>query len=136
MVRHVNLRQPGEDEGVLPTKNEEDGLMTIARVWRGATTAEDAEAYVAYLERTGLKGYRETPGNLGAYLLWRLVEGRAEFLTLSFWESRDAIKGFAGEDIDRAVFYPEDDQYLIERELTVSHYEAVGDSPDLSWPRR
>ena len=50
---------------------------------------------------------------------------RAEFLTPSLWESRDAIKGFAGGDIDRAVFYPEDDRFLIDRELTLTHFEAV-----------
>jgi heme-degrading monooxygenase HmoA len=98
----------------------------IARIWRGATRAEDGEAYVAYIEETGLKEYRDTPGNVGAYLLWRVVDELAEFLALSFWESRDAIRGFAGEDIERAVFYPEDDRYLIERELTVSHYEVAG----------
>ncbi len=98
----------------------------IARLWRGATRAADAEAYVRYLEGTGLKDYRETPGNLGAFVLWRVVGDRAEFLTLSLWESREAIKGFAGDDIDRAVFYPEDDRFLIDRDLTVTHFEAVG----------
>jgi heme-degrading monooxygenase HmoA len=97
----------------------------IARIWRGATRDEDAEAYVEYLRHTGLKGYRETPGNLGAWVLWHTVEGRAEFVTLSFWESREAVRGFAGDDIDRAVFYPEDDRYLVDRELTVRHYEVV-----------
>jgi hypothetical protein len=42
------------------------------------------------------------------------------------WESRAAIEGFAGQDISRAVFYPEDDRYLIDRDLTVSHYEVAG----------
>ena len=51
---------------------------------------------------------------------------RAEIVTVSMWESRSAIEGFAGQDIDQAVFYPEDDRYLIERDLTVSHYEVAG----------
>jgi heme-degrading monooxygenase HmoA len=96
----------------------------IARLWRGSTRDVDAEAYVEYLRNTGLKEYRETPGNLGAWVLWRIVDGRAEFLTLSLWESRDAVRRFAGDDIDRAVFYPEDDRYLVDRGLTVSHYEV------------
>lgn len=98
--------------------------MTIARIWRGATRGRDAEAYVEYLRGTGLKEYRETPGNQGAWVLWRVVGGRAEFVTLSFWESREAIRGFAGDDVDQAVFYPEDDRYLIERGETVDHYEV------------
>jgi heme-degrading monooxygenase HmoA len=100
----------------------------IARIWRGATRKTDASAYVDYLRDTGLREYRATPGNRGAWILWREVgEERAEFLTLSFWESRDAIRGFAGDEIDRAVFYPEDDRFLVERELTVEHYTVVGE---------
>jgi hypothetical protein len=45
---------------------------------------------------------------------------------MSLWESRAAIEAFAGQDIDKAVFYPDDEQFLIERDLTVQHYEAAG----------
>jgi heme-degrading monooxygenase HmoA len=98
----------------------------IARIWRGATRAGDAEAYVAYLEETGLKEYRATPGNAGAWVLWRTVGDRAEIVTLSLWPDMDAVRGFAGDDVERAVFYPEDDRFLVERALTAEHYEAVG----------
>lgn len=97
----------------------------IARTWRGATRAADADAYVAYLHATGLKHYRETPGNLGAFCFRRHVGDRAEFMTLSLWESERAIAAFAGEAIERAVFYPEDERFLIERDLHVDHYEVV-----------
>jgi heme-degrading monooxygenase HmoA len=103
----------------------------IARIWRGATSAEDADAYVDYLQETGLKEYRATPGNEAASLLRRTVGDRTEFLALTFWASLDAIRGFAGKEIDTAVFYPEDDRYLVERDTTVSHYEAR----DLAGPR-
>jgi heme-degrading monooxygenase HmoA len=99
----------------------------IARIWRGATREADAEAYVEYLRGTGLKEYRETPGNHGAWVLWRVADGRAEFLTLSFWESREAIVGFAGADIERAVFYPKDDRYLVERDTTVRHFQVIAE---------
>ncbi len=99
----------------------------IARIWRGATREADAEAYVEYLRGTGLKAYRETPGNQGAWVLWRVADGRAEFLTLSFWESTEAIRGFAGADIERAVFYPKDDRYLVERDTTVRHFQVIPD---------
>jgi hypothetical protein len=46
--------------------------------------------------------------------------------TVSFWESRAAIEAFAGQDISTVVFYPDDDQFLIERDLTVNHYEVAG----------
>jgi hypothetical protein len=48
------------------------------------------------------------------------------FVAVSFWESRAAIEAFAGQDIDTAVFYPDDEQILIERDLTVKHYEVAG----------
>jgi heme-degrading monooxygenase HmoA len=96
----------------------------IARIWRGATRAADAADYVQYVRETGLKGYRATPGNQGAWVLWRVVDDRAEIVTFSLWDSRDVIRGFAGDDISRAVFYPEDDRFLVDRELTVDHYEV------------
>jgi heme-degrading monooxygenase HmoA len=99
----------------------------IARTWRGWVRTEDRTAYVDYIERTGMAQYRDTPGNQGAWMLARdLGDGRTEIVTLSFWTSRAAIRGFAGDDIERAVFYPEDDRYLVARETTVTHYDVVG----------
>jgi heme-degrading monooxygenase HmoA len=97
----------------------------IARMWRGRTPAEKADAYHGYLRETGLKEYAETPGNLGVYVLRRAEGDVAEFLLVSLWESMDAVRAFAGEDPERAVYYPEDDEYLLEREPTVSHYEVL-----------
>jgi heme-degrading monooxygenase HmoA len=98
----------------------------IARIWRGAVRPEDGDAYAAYIGETGLAEYRATPGNHGAWLLRRDEADRTEFITFTLWESFDAIRGFAGDDIDKAVYYPEDDRYLIEREPNVLHYEVVG----------
>jgi heme-degrading monooxygenase HmoA len=97
----------------------------IARTWRGWTTAADADEYVGYLEETGLKEYRETPGNRGAWLLRRVDGDRAEFVALTFWDDMDAIRRFAGDEPDRAVYYPEDERFLVEREDTVLHYELI-----------
>ena len=102
----------------------------IARTWRGAVRAEDAEPYAAYIEATGIAEYAATPGNLGAYLLYRIDGDRAEVLTISFWESLDAIRGFAGDDIERAVFYPEDDRYLVDRDDIANHYVVATNSTD------
>ena len=94
----------------------------IARTWRGAVRAEDAEAYAEYIRATGIAEYASTPGNRGAYLLYRIDGERAEVLTISLWDSLEAVQGFAGDDIDRAVFYPEDDRYLVDRDVTANHY--------------
>jgi heme-degrading monooxygenase HmoA len=95
----------------------------VARIWRGWTSAADADAYVEYLQQTGIPEYRATPGNLGAFILRRPDRDRVEFLTLSFWESLGSIEAFAGTPVDQAVFYPEDDRFLVDRETTVTHFE-------------
>ena len=94
----------------------------ITRTWRGWTRPEDTEAYADYIVRTGIAAYKATPGNRGAYLISRPNGDRTEFITISFWDSLEVVKGFAGEDIDQAVFYPEDDRYLVDRETTVKHF--------------
>jgi heme-degrading monooxygenase HmoA len=95
----------------------------VVRMWTGVVRTEDRDAYVDYIERTGMDEYRATDGNLDAWLLTRdLGDGRTEVTTVSRWESLEAIAGFAGQDVARAVFYPEDDRYLVERDDRVRHY--------------
>ena len=97
----------------------------IARIWKGATRSADGDAYAEYMTTTGIAGYRSTPGNRAAVMLRRDVDDRCEFLMVSLWDSIESIKSFAGDDPETAVFYPEDDRFLVERELTVTHYEVA-----------
>jgi heme-degrading monooxygenase HmoA len=97
----------------------------IARTWRGWTSAADADRYVHYLHETGVHEYRSTPGNLGVFLLRRTEDERAEFLLVSLWESMEAVRAFAGADERVAVFYPEDDEFLVERDRHADHYEVL-----------
>ena len=96
----------------------------IARIWRGVTSSSKADEYLDYLNKTGIADYQATEGNQGVYVLRRVEADRAHFLLLTLWESLDAIKRFAGPDFDKARYYPEDDEYLLEREPTVDHYEV------------
>ena len=95
----------------------------IARIWHGKTNASVADVYLDYLFKSGMPAYRATAGNKGAWVLRRLEGDVAHFITLSFWESRDAIVAFAGTDIEVAKYYPEDKKYLLEFEPKVTHYE-------------
>lgn len=97
----------------------------IARIWHGRVRRIDAEAYHRYLLETGLSDYAGTAGNRGVHLLRRDEGDVTHFLTLTFWDSIDAIRRFAGDNHELARYYPADDQYLLERELTVSHYEVL-----------
>ena len=96
----------------------------VARIWRGAVRDADGDEYADYMRRTGVAAYRSTPGNRGAWMLRRDVGDRTEFVMFTLWDSLAAVKAFAGEDYERAVFYPEDDRYLIERDLESTHYEV------------
>jgi heme-degrading monooxygenase HmoA len=97
----------------------------IARTWHGVTKASKADEYLDYLNKTGVPDYRSTKGNLGVYVLRRFVGNQAHFLLLTMWESEDAIKGFAGSDIEKAKYYPEDEEFLLELEPTVTHYDVM-----------
>ena len=95
----------------------------VVRMWRGVIRTADRDEYVEYVERTGIEEYRSTPGNLDAWTLTReLPDGLTEILTVSRWDSLESIRGFAGDEIDKAVYYPEDDRFLVERDDTVRHY--------------
>ena len=104
----------------------------IARTWAGATRAADADVYLDYLHSTGLAGCRSTPGNRGVLALRRIAGDRAEFLLVTLWDSEEAVRRFAGDDIEQAVFYPEDDRFLVARDERVRHYEVVYQSEEVA----
>jgi heme-degrading monooxygenase HmoA len=102
----------------------------IARVWSGAVRTVDADEYATYIRDTGFSEYGRTAGNRGAWLLRRDDEGTTEFIALSLWESVEAIRAFAGEDIEAAVLYAEDERYLIGGESRTTHYEVAEEIRD------
>jgi heme-degrading monooxygenase HmoA len=97
----------------------------IARIWKGAVRREDGDAYASYMQTTGIAGYTRTPGNRAALMLRRDVDDRCEFMMVTLWDSMETVTAFAGPEPDKAVFYPQDDRYLVERDLTVDHYEVA-----------
>jgi heme-degrading monooxygenase HmoA len=100
----------------------------IARIWRGVTRESDKDTYFEYLRQTGLKEYASIPGNRGVWVLRRVKNGKAEFTLISHWESWEAIKAFAGADHERAVYYPEDEKFLLEMLPEVEHHEILSAS--------
>ena len=97
----------------------------IGRIWRGVTRERDKDIYFEYLQKTGIKEYASVPGNKGVWVLRQVKDGKAEFTLLTLWESWEAIKAFAGPDYEKAVYYPEDDKFLLELDPYVSHYEVL-----------
>ncbi|HSI79743.1 MAG TPA: hypothetical protein VK919_03740 [Solirubrobacterales bacterium] len=97
----------------------------IARIWKGAVRSADGDAYAEYMRDTGVAGYAGTAGNRGVWMLRRELGERTEFVMFTLWESLEAVKEFAGADYATAVFYPEDDRFLVERDLEAAHYEVA-----------
>jgi len=96
----------------------------IARIWRGITLKEKADDYLAYLQQTGLRDYARTPGSRGVTVLRREQGEHCEIMVISLWDSMEGVRAFAGEHPDRSVYYPEDDQYLLQMEPLVRHYQV------------
>ena len=98
----------------------------IFRKWTGRIRTREADEYVQYIRDTGGSHYAQTEGNLGYQILLRdLGDGTSEVSTVSWWRDLEAVKRFAGEDYGRAIYYPEDDQYLIDRPELVEHHDVL-----------
>ena len=97
----------------------------IMRIWRGITSKEQADAYLEHLQQTALPALKDFKGQRGAWVLRRVHGDRCEFQLLSLWESLDAVRAFAGEEPERAVYFAEDDKFLLDMEPLVRLYEVA-----------
>ena len=96
----------------------------ITRIWHGVTKSEHADEYLKYVIATGVAGYKSTEGNLGVEILRRVEGDKCHFWAVTKWDSFESIKKFAGEDYEKAKYYPEDEKYLLEFEPNVIHCET------------
>jgi heme-degrading monooxygenase HmoA len=97
----------------------------IARIWHGWTTPANADAYETLLRSEVLPGIRRLAGARGAYVLRAPLEDEVEFVTVTLWDSLDAIRAFAGEDHEVAVVPPSARRLLSRFDDRSRHYEAV-----------
>lgn len=100
-------------------------MSVVARSWHGRVPAHRSDDYLAYLGRTGLADYRRTDGHRATWVLRRVDGEVAEFQLITAWDSLDAIRAFAGEDVEAARYYPEDAGFLLELPERVEHWELV-----------
>ena len=106
--------------------NKADFKM-IARIWHGAVPLEKSEAYLEKMRSVALPGYRNVEGNQGAWVMHRIEGDVAHFDMLTFWDDVEAIKRFAGEDYKVSYYFDFDDDFLIEKEPHVRHWEMYAD---------
>ena len=96
----------------------------ITRVWHGRTSLQNADNYLHFLLHDGTKEYLQTGGNLSVKVWQHKAQDCCHFWTVTEWSNIEAIKDFAGEDYEKAKYYPQDDGILLEFEETVNHYET------------
>ena len=102
-----------------------EGSGMIARSRHGVTPASKVDESFDYCSSTGVPDLRATEGNRGVYLLRKIHDGKADFMLIPPWQSFDAIHRFAGTEVDKARYYPRDEDFLEELEPTVTHYDVV-----------
>lgn len=96
----------------------------ITRVWHGKTSLQHADKYLKFLVTHGTQDYRRTKGNRSVRVWRNIATDACHFYTVTEWDDLEAIKAFAGENYARAVYYPEDQDMLLEFEETVQHFES------------
>ncbi len=108
----------------------------IARLWSAHTTPAQAPAYVDHLRTHVLPAVRQVDGYAGAMLLERAVSDAVEIIVVTWWRSLDAIRGFAGADLEEAVVAEEAASLLTQFDRRVRHYELVvkDDASFLTYP--
>lgn len=102
-------------------------MPVIARVWRGWTGAQDADRYDRHYRSEVVSTLRQVPGFRGARLLRREAEVETEFISLTFFDDLDAIRAFAGEDLETAVVADEARRVLVRFDTRVLHYDVALD---------
>jgi heme-degrading monooxygenase HmoA len=100
----------------------------IIRQWRGRAIASAAAGYPEHFRAKVLPVLRQTKGFVGAQLGRRELGDTVEFLVLTRWTSLDAVRAFAGADVDRAVLEPGALAVLTDYDLHVQHYEVLEDA--------
>lgn len=100
----------------------------MVRLWHGRVAATKAQAYREFLSQRAIADYRSVEGNISVCILERQEGEIVHFITMTSWSSPEAIKLFAGDDLEAAKYYPEDQDFLLEFEPRVVHYEVVAHS--------
>ena len=95
----------------------------VARIWHGRTPASKADEYRQYLFDVGVKKIATLPGNRGVQMMVAKTAEQGEFMVISYWDSVEAIKGYAGADYTKVHDLPRDKDFLIDKETLVRHFD-------------
>ena len=99
----------------------------IARIWEGKTSISKSDAYKQFLLQVAVHDYKSVKSLLGLKFLYRVEGEEAHFTLITFWPSIESIKKFAGKDHEKAKYYPDDKDFLLDFPEKVKHYEVFYD---------
>lgn len=99
----------------------------IVRIWHGKTKIEDFEEYTELMKSKAIPDYQKTDGFVKLAFLRRVDGDIGHFKLITFWKNLEVIKNFAGEDFEKAKYYPEDKKFLLEFEEKVTHNEVFAE---------
>src|SRR5262249_14357231 len=97
----------------------------IARVWSAQAAGAQAPAYIEHLRGQVLPKLQALDGYAGAWLFERPLASNVEIVVTTFWRSVEAIRAFAGDELDRAVVADEAAALLTQFDRRVRHYEVA-----------
>ena len=100
----------------------------IARIWHGRTSIANYDAYTGFLKQVAIPDYQKTVGFKGLTFLRNVENDEGHFKLITYWDDLEIIKNFAGQDLEKAKYYLEDKDFLLEFEERVHHYEVFATS--------
>ena len=126
MNSHLRKWETNNQCGFIKEKNIKR-IKMIARIWNGKTRIEDFEEYTEFMKSKAIPDYKKTKGFVKLTFLRNTNDDIGHFKLITFWENLEVIKNFAGEDFEKAKYYPEDEKFLLEFEEKVTHYEVFAE---------
>ncbi len=99
----------------------------IARIWHGKIKVEDFDEYSEFMKSKAIPDYKKTKGFVKLTFLRNIKDNVGHVTLITFWENIDVIKNFAGDDFEKAKYYPEDEKFLLDFEEKVIHYEVFAE---------
>ncbi len=96
----------------------------IVRMWHGRVDSSKSDEYAEFVKQRAAPDYRSVDGLQKLLFLRKNEKDVAHFLLVTYWDSMESVKKFAGEQPEKAKYYPEDDQFLLEKEELSALYEV------------
>ena len=96
----------------------------IVRMWHGRVDSSKSDEYAEFMKQRAGPDYSSVDGLQKLLFLRKIEKDVAHFLLVTYWDTMESVKKFAGEQPEKAKYYPEDDEFLLEKEELSTLYEV------------